>query len=67
MPIDWDDINADWLKHVDGGKHRKRELAIHAKLERAYAKEEKKKEVARKRVAKFLTDVKEKDTDENAN
>lgn len=38
--IDEGDINADWIKLVNGGRSRIRELAIHKKLAAQYAKEE---------------------------
>ena len=34
--IDEGDANADWIKFVNGGKSRRLELAIHAKLAKEY-------------------------------
>lgn len=37
------DLNADWIKRVNGGKSNKQELEIHAELAKKAAEEEKRK------------------------
>ena len=39
--VDAAELDADWPKHVDGGKHRKAELRIHRELDKMYRREEK--------------------------